>query len=160
MPISTDPAQGSLPEILQARLRQGLRNWAKRTLLWSAFLAIFSVHFPTLKVILAFWIVFSVLHLAMILAGMKLARNLTGGGTTVSFGMGGGPVHSGAFGQAGPFAGSGDVSTPQASPDDPPPRAKDDRQGAGEVIEIDAEVLPPDTPAPHRQPKPREIHEG
>lgn len=166
MPLPSNPAQASLPDVLQARLRLGLRNWAKRTLLWSAFLAIFSVHFPALKFVLLGWIVFSALSLALLLAGLKLARNLKGG-TTFSFGMGGmgNPVGQmpGPFAQSGSFASAEDVATPQAAPDDPPPRA---RGGASnEVIEIDAEVLPPEEPesadhTSHRQPKPREIYEG
>ncbi|MES2706691.1 MAG: hypothetical protein V4726_08835 [Verrucomicrobiota bacterium] len=139
--LSSNSSPGSLPDALQARLRLALMNWTKRTLLWGAFLAIFSIQIPFLKAVLVGWIIFSAISLAFLLLGMKFAKHLKTG--SVSFGMGGAPRSQGF--------------PPQNAQDEPPPRAPG---GPGEVIEIDAEVLPPETPAPHRTPKVREIHEG
>lgn len=133
---------GSLPDVLQARLRVGLQNWFKRTVLWGALFAIFSVQMPFLKAVLVGWIIFSGISLAFLLIGLKLAKHLKGG--SVSFGMGGMPQAQG-------------FPAPNAQ-DEPPPRAP--AGASNEVIEIDAEVLPPESPAPHRTPKAKEIHEG
>ncbi|MDB6136507.1 MAG: hypothetical protein JWM59_4750 [Verrucomicrobiales bacterium] len=144
LPSPSNSGSGSLPDMLQARLRQGLANWTKRTFLWGALFAIFSVHFPFLKAVLVGWIIFSAISLAFLLLGLKIAKNLKG--TTVSFGMGGMPA-----GQEFPTA---------SLQEEPPPRAPASSANPSEVIEIDAEVLPPETPPPHRTPRSREIQDA
>lgn len=125
---------------LEVRLRLGLKNWAKRTLLWGSFFFIFSLRVPFFKFLLVAWIIFSCISLAFLLLGLKLAKNLQGGAFT--FNVGGRPV-------------SNQAARPQ---DEPPPRVA---STPGEVIEIDTEVLPPENPAPGgRAAIPKQVHDA
>ena len=132
----------NLPEVLQARLRQGLFNWGKRTIIVTTVLVLLSMRFPPLKLLLIAWIVFSLFSLAALLLGMKLAKHLKTG-TFSAFPQGGQPE---------PRDVGGDRHDPELDPE------SDFHQHPGsrhahttlndEIIEIEAEVLPPEKTKP------------
>jgi hypothetical protein len=55
----------NLPELLQARLKLGLFNWGKRTLIWSMALALLARVVPGLWFLLIGWLIFSALILVI-----------------------------------------------------------------------------------------------
>jgi hypothetical protein len=121
----------NLPELLQARLKLGLFNWGKRTLIWTTVLGLLSTQVPPFKVLLIGWIVFSAISLAGLLLGLKLAKHLKTG-TTASF------PH--------PTGEPRDVGGNRLEPVDPnehPERSTRRSSADDEIIEIEAEVLPP-----------------
>ncbi len=66
----------NLPELLQARLKLGLLNWGKRTVIWTLVLGLLTAMAPGLRFLLIAWLLFSALSLAALLLGLKLAKNL------------------------------------------------------------------------------------
>lgn len=132
----------NLPEIIQARLKLGLFNWGKRTIIWTLALGLLTAVAPGLKFILIAWLIFSALSLAGLLLGLKLAQNLkTGGagafmGTMGNMGQPSEPRHAGGH--------RPEVDEDHAA-DFPPAQAHSGRAAVSdEIIEIEAEVLPPE----------------
>jgi len=125
----------NLPDLLRARLKLGLLNWGKRTLIWSAFLGILSTLAPALRFLLVGWLVFSAISLAALLLGLKLANALKT--STLS-----------TFPTPGrePRDVGGTRPEPLDSQDDTPTHHVHTGRNAvsDEIIEIEAEVLPPD----------------
>lgn len=138
----------NLPEMLQARLKLGLFNWGKRTVIWSAVLGLLSTQAPPFRFLLVGWIIFSLISLAAILVGMKIARNLQSVtmGTTGfggAGGMGSAPGVPGVTdGSSYSYPGS-DTAFADADPGSARATHRPIPQD-GEVIEIEAEVLPPE----------------
>ena len=64
----------NLPDLLRARLKLGLFNWGKRTLIWTAFLGIVSTLAPGLRFLLVGWLVFSAISLAALLLGPEAGQ--------------------------------------------------------------------------------------
>lgn len=124
-------APPNLPELLQARLKLGLFNWGKRTLIWTTALGLLATQVPLFKILLIGWIVYSAVSLAAILLGLKLANHLKMG--TSSFPQPVDEPRDVGNGRTEPM----DSSTPQAG--SARRSAVDD-----EIIEIEAEVLPPE----------------
>ena len=77
----------NLPELLQARLKLGLFNWGKRTVIWTMALGLLSAIAPGLRFLLIGWLIFSALSLAALLLGLKLAKNLRVSTATFPQGM-------------------------------------------------------------------------
>ncbi len=130
----------NLPELLQARMKLALFNWGKRTFIWSLALGLLSAMAPSLRFLLILWLVFSAFSLAAILIGLKIAKNLKFGSTS-------------AFPSPGPNEPrdvGGHRPPPHEAEDDPSPQpahGPSKRSAASdEIIEIEAEVLPPDRP--------------
>ncbi len=125
----------NLPELLQARLKLGLFNWGKRTFIWTMALGLLTAMAPGLRFLLIAWLIFSALSLAALLLGLKLAKNLKVGTAT-------------AFSQAGnePRDVGGHRPEPaEVEDDDPHHQAHTGRHAVSdEIIEIEAEVLPPE----------------
>ncbi len=124
----------NLPELLQARLKLGLFNWGKRTVIWTMALGLLSAIAPGLRFLLIGWLLFSALSLAALLLGLKLAKNLRVSTATFPQGMneprdvGGDRMESG-----------------DADDDYPSHHAHTGRNAVSdEIIEIEAEVLPPE----------------
>ena len=120
----------NLPDLLQARLKLGLLNWGRRTLIWSGVLALLSSQIPFLKVALIAWLAFSALSLVGLLLGLKLASHLK---TSAAF-----PSHPPPSRDVG-----GD--RPLDSGEADPSRSSHSHDP---IIEIEAEVLPPEPPRP------------
>ena len=123
----------NLPELLQARLKLGLFNWGKRTVIWTMALGLLSAIAPGLRFLLIGWLIFSALSLAALLLGLKLAKNLKVSTATFPQGMneprdvGGDRMES-----------SGDYDYPSHHAHTGGNAVSD------EIIEIEAEVLPPE----------------
>lgn len=128
----------NLPDLLQARLKLSLLNWSRRTLIWSAVLGLFAMQVPFAKVLLIGWLVFSGLSLAGLLLGLKLARHLKTATVT--------PITVNRT----PHAHSGPIGDQEMTPEGFPRDGHSGRREVveGEVIEIDAEVLPADEKPP------------
>lgn len=125
----------NLPEVLQARLRLALFNWGKRTLIGTTLLGLLSTRVPFFKAVLIAWIVFSLFSLAALLLGMKLAKHLKTG-TFSAFPQGGQPE---------PRDVGGDRPDHDSEPEYPTPGGRHSHQTlSDEIIEIEAEVLPPE----------------
>lgn len=132
----------NVPEILQARLKLGLLNWGRRTLIWTTVLGLLSTQIPFARVLLIGWIVFSVISLAGLLLGLKLASHLKAG-TTTAFPQG----------MNEPRDVGGDRPEPLSEDTYPPHHPHTGRNAVSdEIIEIETEVLPPE-PGPTRQGK-------
>ncbi|MDB6071125.1 MAG: hypothetical protein JWL81_2296 [Verrucomicrobiales bacterium] len=128
----------NLPEVLQARLRLGLFNWGKRTIIGTTLIGLISTRVPFFKLVLIAWIVFSLFSLAALLLGMKLAKHLKTG-TFSAFPQGGQPE---------PRDVGGDRPDHDPEPEIPHshhPGARHSNPTLNdEIIEIEAEVLPPE----------------
>ncbi len=118
----------NLPDLLQARLKLGLLNWGRRTLLWTAVLALLSSQIPFFKVALIAWIIYSGLALVGLLLGLKFAKHLKVGAAFSS-----------------PPAPPRDVGGDRPAEAD----LADAAPGDQEIIDIEAEVLPPEPPRSH-----------
>lgn len=124
----------NLPDLLQARLKLGLMNWGKRTLIWTAALGLLSTQSPFFKVVLIGWLLFSAISLAGLLLGLKLASHLKTG-TAAAFPQGMNEPRDVGGGRPDPL--------PQE--DFPSYHAPSGRHAVSdEIIEIEAEVLPPE----------------
>ena len=127
----------NLPDLLQARLKLGLFNWGKRTIIWTLALGLLTAMAPGLRFLLIGWLLFSALSLAALLVGLKLAKNFKAG-TAAAF-----PQRSNE---------SRDVGGPrpeavEREEDYPTNHAHTGRNAVSdEIIEIEAEVLPPEPP--------------
>ena len=135
------PAPQNLPEMLQARLQLGLFNWVKRTATWTLVLGGVSLLAPGLKFLLIGWWLFSGLSLAAILLGMKFASKLksgVGAGT-----VGGGVGEPRVVGGTRPAA-AAEEDFPTASGHHRPHGHQGHAAADDEIIEIEAEVLPPE----------------
>lgn len=130
----------NLPEVLQARLKLGLVNWVRRTLVWTGILGLLSAMAPGMRVFLIAWLVFSAISLAALLFGLKLAKHLKTGTASV-------------FPQG--MNEPRDVGGTRPDPiDDEDPAPHHGHRGrnavSDEIIEIEAEVLPPESGPSHR----------
>ena len=127
----------NLPDILQARLKLGLFNWGKRTVIWTLALGLLSAVAPMMRFLLIGWLLFSALSLAALLLGLKLAKNFKAGAAT-------------AFPEGGdePRDVGGIRPEPvEVAEDSPHYQAHTGRNAVSdEIIEIEAEVLPPERP--------------
>lgn len=125
----------NLPELLQARLKLGLFNWGKRTVIWTMALGLLSAIAPGLRFLLVGWLVFSALSLAALLLGLKLAKNLKVS-TATAF----------PTGRNEPRDVGGTRPEPAAVEEDSPYHQAHTGRNAvsDEIIEIEAEVLPPE----------------
>ncbi|MES2468375.1 MAG: hypothetical protein V4675_13800 [Verrucomicrobiota bacterium] len=124
----------NLPELLQARLKLGLFNWGKRTVIWTMALGLLSAIAPGLRFLLIGWLIFSALSLAALLLGLKLAKNLRVSTATFPQGMN----------EARDVGGDRMESSDEA--DDYPSHHSHTGRNAvsDEIIEIEAEILPPE----------------
>jgi hypothetical protein len=128
----------NLPELLQARRKLGLFNWGKRTLIWSMALALLASVAPGLRFLLIGWLIFSALSLAILLIGLKVAGALKTG--TISTFPG---TATCAPGEPRDVGGTRPEFTPQE--EFPGRHAHAARPAVSdEIIEIEAEVLPPE----------------
>lgn len=127
----------NLPELLQARLQLGLFNWGKRTVIWTMALGLLTALAPGLRFILIAWLIYSALSLAALLLGLKLAKNLKTGATAAF------PTNRD---QPRDVGGTRPESI-EPEDDSPTRQAHTGRNTASdEIIEIEAEVLPPERP--------------
>lgn len=126
----------NLPELLQARLRLGLFNWGKRTLIWTMALGLITAMAPGLRFLLIGWLLFSALSLVALLVGLKLAKNLKVS-TTAAF-----PREHDQPRDVGGHRPGSDLDEPE--PRHPSHTGR--TAVSDEIIEIEAEVLPPETP--------------
>lgn len=125
----------NLTELLQARLKLGLFNWGKRTVIWTLVLGLLSAVAPGLRFLLIGWLLFSAISLAALLFGLKLAKNFKAGSVSAFPAPGNEPRDVG-----GPRP-----DIPEEAPDFPSPHARRGRSAVSdEIIEIEAEVLPPE----------------
>ncbi len=124
----------NLPELLQARLKLGLFNWGKRTVIWTMALGLLTAMAPGMRFFLIAWLIFSALSLAALLLGLKLAKNLKVSTATFPQGMN------------EPRDVGGTRPEPAEVEDDYPHHHTHTGRNAvnDEVIEIEAEVLPPE----------------
>ena len=124
----------NLPDVLQARLKLGLFNWGKRTVIWTMALGLLTAIAPGLRFILIGWLLFSAISLAALLLGLKLAKNLKTG--------------TGAFstGRDEPRDVGGTRPEPVETDDHYPDHQTHTGRNAvsDEIIEIEAEVMPPE----------------
>ena len=124
----------NLPELLQARLKLGLFNWGKRTVIWTMALGLLTAMAPGMRFFLIAWLIFSALSLAALLLGLKLAKNLRVSTATFPQGMN------------EPRDVGGDRMESSDDADDYPSHHAHSGRNAvsDEIIEIEAEVLPPE----------------
>ena len=123
----------NLPELLQARLKLGLFNWGKRTVIWTMALGLLSAIAPGMRFLLIGWLIFSALSLGALLLGLKLAKNLKVSTATFPQGMN------------EPRDVGGDRMESSDHDDYPSHHAHTGRNAVSdEIIEIEAEVLPPE----------------
>lgn len=130
----------NLPELLQARLKLGLVNWARRTLIWTGVLGLLTAMAPGMKFLLIAWLLFSAFSLAALLFGLKLAKHLK-------------TNTSGVFPQSmkEPRDVGGTRPVPIDEEEAAPYHHHTGRNAVSdEIIEIEAEVLPPDSDPPKR----------
>ena len=125
----------NLPELLQARLKLGLFNWGKRTVIWTVALGLLTAIAPGMRFVLIAWLMFSAFSLAALLLGLKLAKNLKVG-TPTAF----------PTGRNEPRDVGGIRPEPAAEEQEHPHHHAHTGRNAvsDEIIEIEAEVLPPD----------------
>jgi hypothetical protein len=130
----------NLPELLQAKLKLALVNWARRTVIWTGILGLLSAMAPGIWVFLIAWLVFSAFSLAALLFGLKLAKNLKTG-TASGFPQG---MHEPRD--------VGGTRPDSIDEEDPAPHHGHSGRNAvnDEIIEIEAEVLPPESGPPRR----------
>ena len=128
----------NLPELLQARLKLGLVNWARRTLIWTGVLGLLTAMAPGMRFFLIAWLLFSAFSLAALLFGLKLAKHLKTG-TTGTFPQG--------MNEPRDVGGTRPVPLDE---DETPTHYDHTRRNAvsDEIIEIEAEVLPPESGPP------------
>ena len=125
----------NLPEILQAKLKLGLFNWGKRTLIWTVVLGFAAAIAPGLRFILIGWLLFSALSLAALLLGLKLAKSLKAGASATFPTVQDEPRDVGGT----------RPETAGVEDDHPQHQTHTGRNAVGdEIIEIEAEVMPPD----------------
>ena len=123
----------NLPELLQARLKLGLFNWGKRTVIWTMALGLLSAIAPGMRFLLIGWLIFSALSLGALLLGLKLAKNLKVSTATFPQGMN------------EPRDVGGDRMESSDHDDYLSHHAHTGRNAVSdEIIEIEAEVLPPE----------------
>ncbi len=143
-PNSTPGPQASLPGLLEAKLKQSLARWGWRTAMWGIPLAWLSTRAALGKFLFIGWIIFSLITLAALLLGLKMAKKLGEAGLGgMAAGMGGGTSVGGGGAGGGPDVfGNAIPRSPHATSRPP--------AGEGDIIEIEAEVLPPEPPEPPR----------
>jgi hypothetical protein len=125
----------NLPELLQARLKLGLFNWGKRTVIWTLALGLLTAMAPGLRFLLIGWLLFSALSLIALLVGLKLAKGLKVS-TTAAF-----------PGERNEPRDVGGTRPEPAEVDDGTPHRHTHtgrNEVSDEIIEIEAEVLPPE----------------
>ena len=133
-------APQNLPELLQARLKLGLVNWVRRTLLWACVLGLLSTQIPPFRVLLIAWLIFSAFSLAALLFGLKLAKHLKTGTASVF-----------PQGMSEPRDVGGTRPDPIDEENPAPHHGHTGRNAVSdEIIEIEAEVLPPESGPPRR----------
>jgi hypothetical protein len=124
----------NLPELLQARLKLGLFNWGKRTVIWTMALGLLTAMAPGMRFFLIAWLIFSAFSLAALLLGLKLAKNLKVAATTFPQGM-----------NEPRDVGGDRMESSDEADDYPSHHSHRGRNGVSdEIIEIEAEVLPPE----------------
>ena len=124
----------NLPELLQARLKLGLFNWGKRTVIWTMALGLLTAMAPGMRFLLIAWLIFSAFSLAALLLGLKLAKNLKVAATTYPQGM-----------NEPRDVGGDRMESSDEADDYPSHHSHRGRNGVSdEIIEIEAEVLPPE----------------
>ena len=123
----------NLSDLLQARLKLSLFNWAKRTLLWTAALGLLTTQVPPVRFLLIGWILFSAISLVGLLLGLKIAGKLK---TKITFNF---PQSSDE--PRNVSNGRGEIREEET--DLPPVQGR--RTAVNDkIIDIEAEVLPPE----------------
>ncbi len=123
----------NLSDLLQARLKLSLFNWAKRTLLWTAALGLLTTQVPPVRFLLIGWILFSAISLVGLLLGLKIAGKLK---TKITFNF---PQSSDE--PRNVSNGRGELREEET---DLPPVQGRRTAVNDEIIDIEAEVLPPE----------------
>lgn len=123
----------NLSDLLQARLKLSLFNWAKRTLLWTAALGLLTTQVPPVRFLLIGWILFSAISLVGLLLGLKIAGKLK---TKITFNF---PQSSDE--PRNVSNGRGEIREEET---DLPPVQGRRTAVNDEIIDIEAEVLPPE----------------
>lgn len=131
MPVFSFSNQSPGPRNLEVVLRQSLARWGWRTVMWGIPLGWLATRAALGKFIFIAWIIYSLLTLAALLFGLKMARKLA------EAGFAGGPPR----GQARDFEGGVEDGTSIPSSTRATRRPP---EGEGDIIDIEAEVLPPE----------------
>lgn len=128
---SFDPSPAPPFGDLRAVMIHRLKRWGLRTGLWGLGLFLLSLWAPALKFLFILWLIFAVAAGAFILLGARFLRRLQTGGV---------------------FFATSAAPSGLDRDEEPPPWAgrQSRRESEGEVIEVEAEVLPPPPGADRR----------